>query len=239
MTCSIGNCAFKTNETSTIWCHRKAPQAKFKTLGLSVAVQWIALFHMFVFISAYKSRLKEPGIPRGTTKAKWNGHVSESVWQDQKKITKNQSFSIGDYAIKTDTILTMWCRLLPPEGPPGSPREPPEPPWIFRGTTKVKWNGHVSGIVWKDIKNITKDMTCSIGKYAFKTNKISTIWCHRRAPHAKFGSLGLSLAVQWIALVHFVFSFLPIKADSKSLGYSEALQKPEEMVMFQEACEKT
>ena len=82
-------------------------------------------------------------------------------------------------------------------------------------------------------------MTCSIGNYAFKTNEISTIWCHRRAPQAKFETLGLSVAVQWIALVHICVSFLPIKANSKSLGYSQALQKPNEMVMFQEACEKT
>ena len=82
-------------------------------------------------------------------------------------------------------------------------------------------------------------MTCSVGNYAIKTNEISTIWCHRRAPQAKFDTLGLSLAVQWIALFHFFFSFLRIKADSKSLGYSQALQKPNEIVMFEEACETT
>ena len=132
----------------------------------------------------------------------------------------------------------MWCRLLPPEGPPGSPREPPELPGIFRGTTKVKWNGHVSGSVWKDIKNITKNMTCSIGNYAFKIHEISTIWCHRRAPQAKFETLGLSVAVQWIPLFHIFVSFLHIKADSKSLSYSDALQKPKEMIMLQENVKK-
>ena len=132
----------------------------------------------------------------------------------QKKNTKNLSFSISIYAIKSNEIC-----------PPGSPREPPEPPRIFTGTTKVKWNGHVSGSVWKDIKNITKNMTCSIGNYAFKTNEISTIWCHRRAPQAKFQILGLSVAVQWIALFH-LFSFIsahksqlkePASIDSTSL----------------------
>ena len=164
-------------------------------------------FSLCVFIPAYKSQLKEPGIFRGNIKAEWNGHVSGSVWQDQQKITKNKSFSICDYAIKPNEILTMWCRLLAPEGPPGSPREPPDPPGIFRRTTKVKWNGQVSGSVWKHIKKITKNMTCSIGNCAFKTGEISTIWCHRRAPQAKFQTLGLSVAVQWIALFPFFFHF--------------------------------
>ena len=201
-------------------------------------MQWITLFDFCCSFLPIKADSKSLGYSEAIQKPmKWS--CFRRRVKRQKKNTKNLSFSIGDYAIKSNQILTMWCRLLPPEGPPGSPREPPEPPGIFTGTTKVEWNGHVSGSVWKDIKNITKNMTCSIGNYAFKTNEISTIWCHRRAPQAKFGSLGLSLAVHWIALFHSFFSFLPIKANSKSLGYSQALQKPNEMVMFQKACKKT
>ena len=136
---------------------------------------------------------------------KWS--CFKRMWKDIKGITENMSFSIDDYAFKTNWILTIECRLMAPEGPPGSPREPPDPPALSTCTIKVKWNGHVSGSVWKDIKNITKKMTCSISNYAFKTNEILTIWCHIRAPQAKFEAFILSVAVQWIALFHFVVHF--------------------------------
>ena len=53
----------------------------------------------------------------------------------------------------------------------------------------------------KKKKNITRNMTISMCHYAFKTNGISTISCRPWPPHAKFETLGLSVAVHPNALV--------------------------------------
>ena len=104
------------------------------------------------------------------------------------------TMSICNDAFRTNEISTICCRLMAPEGPTGSPREPPDTPWIFTCTTKAKGNDKISGNVWKDKQQITKNITMSTFDYAFKTHEILTTRCRLKAPTSLFQTLGLAIS---------------------------------------------